>query len=318
MLTRTLLLSFAAALPLLLTAPTAAQETQCPALRESVAYEHRDVRENGLVGTYFSSTTRPGPALLVLGGSEGGVGGSAALGRAFAAQGYTVLGLAYFRAEGLPAHMEEVPLEYFDAAVEWLASQPEVDPERLGVYGVSKGGEAALLVASRNDRLRAVAAGVPSNVVWQNINRTDFTPRSSWTAGGAPLEYAPYDFSNGFTSIFALYNGTIESGAPAAAEIPVERINGPVLLISGREDTIWPSSRMSDLVMARLDANDFAFFHTHLAFDDAGHAAGGPPLAQTNEQFPDRMVGGTDEGNLAARREGWTNLICFFDRAFAR
>lgn len=319
MLTRKILLSVVAALPLLFNAPTAqAQEAACPALRAGVSFESRDVREGGLVGTFFTSAQARGPALLVLGGSEGGIGGSAALGRAFAAQGYTVLSLAYFGAEGLPANMQEVPLEYFDTAVEWLARQPQVDPERMGIYGVSKGGEASLLVGSRNPRLRAVAAGVPSHVVWQNINRQDFTPRSSWTANGAPLAYAPYDFSNGFTSIFALYNGTVERGAAAETAIPVERINGPVLLISGRQDTMWPSSRMSDLVMERLDANNFAFPHTHLAYDDAGHAAGGPPLARTNEQFPDRMVGGTDAGNLTARREGWTQLICFFDRALAR
>lgn len=315
----TLLLSLALALPLLCAAPSAhAQEATCPAPREAAAFQTRDVRENGLVGVYFSNGAQHGPALLVLGGSEGGINGARALGSAFAAQGYTVLALAYFGAPGLPDNMQEVPLEYFDTAIDWLARQPEVDPARMGIYGVSKGGEASLLIASRNPRLHAAAAGVPSNLVWQNINRQDFTPRSSWTASGHPLPFAPYDLSHGFTSIYALYNVTVEANtAPEAAQIAVENINGPVLLVSGRADTMWPSTHMSDQVIARLDAHHFRFPHTHIAFDNAGHAAGSPPQAHPNEQFPDRMVGGTDEGNLTARREGWQDVICFFDHALS-
>ncbi|MCX7357657.1 MAG: prolyl oligopeptidase family serine peptidase [Alphaproteobacteria bacterium] len=314
---RALILSLAITIPLITFDARAADIACSP--RPAAPFESRDVTDDGLVGIYFHGSSTPGPALLVLGGSEGGINGARSLGNAFAAQGYNVLALAYFGADGLPANMQEVPLEYFDRAADWLARQPEVDAERIGIYGVSKGGEASLLIASHNPRFRAVAAGVPSNVVWQNINRQDFTPRSSWTAGGQPLAYAPYDFSHGFTSIFALYNGTLENGStPADAIIPVERINGPVLLLSGREDTMWPSSRMSDAVIARLDANHFAFPHTHLAFDNAGHAVGSVPQAQTNQQYPDRIVGGTDEGNLAARREAWAALTCFFDRSLAR
>ncbi len=314
---RALILSLAVAIPLITHDAMATEPTCAP--RQAVAFESRDVAVDGLVGIYFHSSNTRGPALLVLGGSEGGINGARGLGSAFAAQGYNVLALAYFGADGLPANMQEVPLEYFDRAAEWLAAQPEVDGERVGIYGVSKGGEASLLVASHNPRFHAVAAGVPSNDAWQNLHRQDFTPRSSWTSGDQPLPYAPYDFSHGFTSIFALYNGTIENGsAPADAIIPVERINGPVLLLSGLEDTMWPSSRMSDLVIGRLDANNFAFPHTHLSFENAGHAVGSPPQAETNQQYPDRMVGGTDEGNLTARREAWAALICFFDQSLAR
>src|SRR5262245_36873236 len=69
---------------------------------------------------------------------------------------------------------------------------------------------------------------------------------------------------------------------------PTDARRRPALVISGRADTMRPSTRM-----ARLDANHFRFPHTHVAFDNAGHAAGSPPQAQTNPQFPDRMVGGT-------------------------
>jgi pimeloyl-ACP methyl ester carboxylesterase len=41
------------------------------------------------------------------------------------------------------------------------------------------------------------------------------------------------------------------------ATIRVERIQGPVLLISGRADRIWPSERLADIAFQRLQAHAF-------------------------------------------------------------
>src|SRR5688572_18837771 len=41
--------------------------------------------------------------------------------------------------------------------------------EQIGIAGVSKGGELALLLASEDPRIRAVLAFVPSSVVWQSL-----------------------------------------------------------------------------------------------------------------------------------------------------
>ncbi|HTU09832.1 MAG TPA: acyl-CoA thioester hydrolase/BAAT C-terminal domain-containing protein [Allosphingosinicella sp.] len=278
-----------------------------------------EVRANGLVAQYIRPN-RPGrhPALLILGGSEGGTEGVRRLAAPFAAQGYAVLALTYFGAEGVPQNLDQIPLEYFATGLAWLAARAEVDPARLGVYGISKGGEAALLVASRNPRVRATVAGVPSNVTWQGIIRPAWDNRSSWSEGGRPLPHLAYDFSRGFTSIYALYEGALANLAQHRdAEIPVERINGAVLLISGRADRLWPSSAMSDAVVARLRAHDFRFPVQHLAFDDAGHAASSPPALGASSQGPDSFVGGTVEGNARARAESWRATLCFLRDALA-
>jgi len=44
------------------------------------------------------------------------------------------------------------------AAVTWLASRPDVDPQRIGVVGLSMGGEEALGAAATDPRIRAVVA----------------------------------------------------------------------------------------------------------------------------------------------------------------
>jgi dienelactone hydrolase len=314
-----MLKSLLAAGLLLAATPAFAQPAAPQCSVADVATSAEEVHSDGLVAQYIHPT-RPGrhPALLILGGSEGGTAGVRQLAAPFAAQGYAVLALSYFGAEGVPQNLDQIPLEYFASGLRWLAARPEVDGARIGVFGISKGGEAALLVASRNPQIRATVAGVPSNVAWQGIIRPAWDNRSSWSEGGRPLPYLSYDFSHGFASILALYQGALATAAQHPdAEIPVERINGPVLLLSGRDDKLWPSSAMSDAVVARLRAHNFRFPVEHLAFADAGHAAASPPGHGHSSQGPDSFVGGTEAGNAAARAESWRATLCFFRTALS-
>jgi dienelactone hydrolase len=275
-----------------------------------------EVKADGLVGLYYAPP--PGvrrPAMLVLGGSEGGLYGAHYLGAPLARQGYAVLGLAYFGAPGLPANLQDIPLEYFTKALAWLKAQPGVDPDRIGVYGISKGGELALLLASRHPEIKAVIAGVPSSVVWQGINMTDFTPRSSFDEHGRPVPFLPYDTSRGFTSVLDLYQRSLaHAGEHPDALIPVEQINGAVLLISGGQDLIWPSNAMSDQVMARLDAKGFRYPHQHLNYPEAGHGAGAPPSDHPDGD-PLNQLGGTAEANAQARGDMWVKATAFLKAA---
>ena len=160
------------ALALLAPSGTAAAQTasQCAPAPE-IATVTQDVAQDGLVARFIRPEgPGPFPALLILGGSEGGSGGVRSLAAPFARQGYAVLALSYFKAEGLPPHLDRLPLEYFDRGLAWLSAQPSVDRSRIGIFGISKGAEAALLVATRHPEIRAVGAGSPSHVVWQGLS----------------------------------------------------------------------------------------------------------------------------------------------------
>ncbi|MCW3846337.1 prolyl oligopeptidase family serine peptidase [Sphingomonas sp. LB-2] len=290
--------------------PAAATQAQTVATPAGIP-----VREQGLVATWYPPASgKRGPTLLVLGGSEGGEEGGKRLGEAFARQGYGVLALAYFKADGLPQQLQEIPLEYFDTAVAWLVRQPLADPKRIAIYGISKGGETALLVASRRPEIKAVIAVVPSSVVWQGINFADYTSvKSSFSLNGQPVPYIPYDTSAPFTGVYDLYLRSLKfAGEHPDAAIPVERIGGPVLLLSGRADTLWPSSAMADQVMARLDARGFRYPHRHIAYPDAGHAGAIPPDdGHGRPATAFNALGGTTEGNAAARADSWKQALAF-------
>jgi fermentation-respiration switch protein FrsA (DUF1100 family) len=147
----------------------------------------REVSASGLRGHLYEPP-EPGrhPAIVVLGGSEGGQDDNEAA--LLSSHGYTTLALAYFGAEGLPDHLADVPLEYFRKAVDWLTAQASVDPSRLGVFGGSKGGELALLLAARFPEFKAIVARSPSHVVWEGIGRKS----SSWSYDNAPIPFVPF------------------------------------------------------------------------------------------------------------------------------
>ena len=83
--------------------------------------------------------------------------------------------------------------------------------------------------------------------------------------------------------------------ALAAAAIPVEKIGGPVLLVSGEEDQIWPAARLSEMVVGHLRANRHPFAYEHLRYEGAGHMILPPGLGRfSTPPFLEMAVGQAD------------------------
>lgn len=270
------------------------------------------VRDDGLVATWYAPAKKA-PVILVLGGSECGEKGGRYLAENIASQGFGALALAYCGTENLPPAIQNIPLEYFGKAIDWLAKQPLADKDHIGIYGSSIGGETALVVAARDPRLKAVVAGAPSSVVWQGFDPRDYSSIApTYLLDGKAVPYLPYDMSKAFTSVLDLYQRSLDTlPTHPDAIIPVENINGPVLLISGKADALWPSTAMSGQVMARLEAKHFRFPHDHVAYDNAGHVAPIPP-SDNPALKPLEGLGGTPDGNALARADAWKRTLAFF------
>lgn len=227
--------------------------TQLGATQVRAAASPIEVSGQPFVARYSAPSgdaTRPG--VLVLGGSEGGIPDR--LAAPLIEAGMPVLSLAYFKAPGLPAELEKIPLEYFEPAKHWLLAQPGVDPERLIVVAWSKGAELALLLAARDPRIQRVLAVAPSSVVWAGILEDwSKVPDSSWTEHGKPLAHVPFRPSGEVKGLLDLYTQSLANRDDAqAADIPVERITADVILLTGAEDEIWPSPAMASSVCTRM------------------------------------------------------------------
>lgn len=274
------------------------------------------VRQDGLVAEFFSPKGRGAlPGILVLGGSDGGIGYARRLGRRLARRGYGVLSVAYFQAKGLPRTLEEVPLETFERALDWLRRHQRIDPDRIGLFGPSKGAEAALLIAGCDSRVTCVVAAAPSSVVWQSLNYRSprATPKSSWTKDGTALPFVAYDRGQRFTSVAAMYASCLDRAEQdPAVRIPVERIRGPVLLFSGDRDELWPSRRMAEEVLSRLADRSRA---EHVCYAGAGHLV----FPIFSKRFLlmgvvlGRLFGGSLRANAAARRDCLRRTLSFFE-----
>jgi uncharacterized protein len=222
----------------------------------------------------------PKKAVILLGGSEGGKGWSNDQQRVklLVDEGYFVVSLAYFAAEGLPSRQRRIPLECFAGVFDWLSRQEGVIPDDYAVIGASRGAELALLLASRYPQVTAVVALAPSSVVFPGppTNPLDALvgQHSAWSCGGTELPFVPMPYSlttlkglltNQRTRMFA--EALRNASAVTDAAIPVERAKAALLLISFTHDQIWPSALMAGQIMDRLIAANFSFPYQHIAYE---------------------------------------------------
>jgi hypothetical protein len=118
---------------------------------------------------YYPKNKQNLPLIIMLGGSDGGIRQVDDRAKIISSHGYAVLALGYFGMENLPKNLERIPVEYFFNSINWAKEKQFIDTNKIVILGFSKGGEAALLVASIRRDIKGAIAFVPSNVRWQGI-----------------------------------------------------------------------------------------------------------------------------------------------------
>jgi hypothetical protein len=199
--------------------------------------------------------------------------------RFFAQHGAHGMALRWFGGRGQPGGICEIPIEVFVRALDRLSEEPV---DRLAVVGLSKGAEAALLLACVDARIDLTVAISPPSVVWANVGPGldgKVSPyRSSWTWQGEPLPFVPYDDSwtpaeaGGPIAYRTLYEQSlaVHPEAAQAAAIPIEDAAGDLLLVAGSDDEVWPSVSSARALSQRRVACDRqveVLLHEH-----AGHS----------------------------------------------
>lgn len=278
------------------------------------------LRRAGFVGQYFApAVPARRPAVVVWGGSEGGLGSSGRWAALLASHGTPALALAYFDETGLPCSLNDIPLEYFAKAIRWLRTQPSVDPTRIWVLSASRGTEAELLTAAAWPKLlHGIVAGAPSSIGYGAFTG-QCAPRGdvAWTLRGRPIAHAtigaPTLNPNGSLDDRAEFQATLGTPTTQAAAIPIRRFRGPALLISGGDDQIWPSDTYANQIMHELRTDPSR--HEHLNYPGAGHIVLGipsvPPATNESAGRTTIALGGTASADDAAHRADWPEMIRF-------
>ncbi|MEL6110719.1 MAG: acyl-CoA thioester hydrolase/BAAT C-terminal domain-containing protein, partial [Planctomycetota bacterium] len=258
------------------------------------------------------------PVVIALGGSEGGDSAARSIAPKLAARGFACIGLPYYspawgnqrqQFPGLPRAFAEIPLETLEDIVAWIETQEDLDSDRIALYGVSKGAEMALAAASRIDRFVAIAAIVPSDVIWEGWGVAKTTSSFSWR--GKPLPFVPYlgmgnEFAKSGRGQAVRIRLPHDAGRLAnperveAASIQVESIQCPVFVVGGDEDNTWDSGGMARNISERRLA---AKLETEvIVSQEAGHQLSG--TAYTN----------LSPANAEVRSKAFPALIKFLSR----
>ncbi|MEL6723573.1 MAG: acyl-CoA thioesterase/BAAT N-terminal domain-containing protein [Pseudomonadota bacterium] len=201
----------------------------------------------------------PYPVIFVLGGSEGNDFAARNMAPHFASRGYMAVGVPYYspawgdqpqQIPGLPRAFAELPVDYLESLTEYVKTLDDSDPNRMGIWGVSKGAEYALLAGERIGDYAAIAAIVPTDVVWEGWGAGRIVSSFSWR--GEPLPFVPYkgmdeEFQKPTPSLRIPHDAgrAANPDRVEAARIKVEEIPVPLFIVGGDEDTVWGSGPMA-------------------------------------------------------------------------
>lgn len=290
---------------------------------EKIELDHDDIKGN----LYAPAAPGSYPSVMILSGSDGGNEAHAA--SYLAGKGYLVLALSYFNDEGLNEHLEKVDLAYFKRAADYL-SHHEKSNGKVNLAGYSKGAELALLLGSVFNCFQSIVAGSASNYVTSGMKGGIFAPVPGWMLDGEALPYLKMKFpvSFMFSTIknyirkrpmyfLEIWKKSLGRKSVSEYKIRVDKIDAPLLIISGGDDMLWPSGNFNDEIQKeRNNENDI-----YLSYKKAGHFISFPysfyqSPANVHMDLDGMIInfGGTKHENAQAAEDSLGKILAFLEQ----
>ncbi|KAM4631899.1 acyl-coenzyme A amino acid N-acyltransferase 2-like [Discoglossus pictus] len=204
--------------------------------------ERTPIKDGRIRGTLFCPPGQgPFPGIIDLFGGAGGlVEYRASL---LASRGFVVLALAYVAYDDLPRSFQKLELEYFEEAADLLLRHPKVSRPKVGVLGVSKGAEIALVIASY---LPQIGATVSINGTCSLYGSTFYSKGNIILKGTAYNQEKMFITEEGLLQTAGLYDEITNSW------IPVEKALGHILLVAGEADKYYNSKAFAKQALDRM------------------------------------------------------------------
>lgn len=273
-----------------------------------------------MVGAIFEPDSEARGSVVVLSGSGGGIPDGYA--ERLADAGLRSFALAYFGLPGLPSALVEIAVEDLERGIAWFSTK-HAGGGPVDLMGSSKGAELALVLgAYLGDRVRRIVAVAPTSVAWYGLDQSDpsVAGRPSWTCRGAPVPFLPYAetvqplFGTDGIRVDVCYE--LSHYGPSDVEkatIPVEQCRGPILLLSGSDDHMWPAAIFADRVVERMSRAGGGGEVVNKVYAGAGHAFLHREFFANvgNDGRPLLDFGGTVSADEAARADAWPRIVSF-------
>ena len=238
------------------------------------------VKQNGFEGELYTGDGTKNKVVIVMSGSNGGMRLTKQEASFYHKNGIPALALALFKTNQTGKFLDRVPVEYVENAIKWLKEQGY---QKIGIDGMSKGSEMALLAASMFPELSCVIARVPSYFVSEGLSGKGLAKEPSgtscWSYKGKEIPYAPYNKRT--FDILKMFKEEKElriirfnrdKNVTPETVIPVENIKAPILLLSSKNDEVWPSYESSICIENRLRDKAFSYPVKHIAYEHMSHA----------------------------------------------
>ncbi|XP_038621623.1 putative acyl-coenzyme A thioesterase 6 [Tachyglossus aculeatus] len=207
------------------------------------------VRQGSVRATLFLPPgAGPFPGVIDLFGTGGGLCEYRA--SLLSGHGFATLALAYFKFEDLPEEINDLDLEYFEEAVDYMLQHPKVKGPGVGLLGFSKGGDLCLSMASF---LKGIAATVLINACVANTMGT--LTYKGRTLPGLSFDLARVKMTeSGLLDLLDIWENPL--GEPHRQTlIPIEKAEGPFLFIFGQDDRNWRSGFFANAASRRLQSH---------------------------------------------------------------
>ncbi|XP_038968231.1 acyl-CoA thioesterase 3 isoform X1 [Rattus norvegicus] len=230
-----------------------------------------------------------------------------------AGKGFAVMALAYYNYDDLPKDVDIIHLEYFEEAVNYLLSHPQVKGSGVGVLGISKGGELGFAMATF---LKNITAAVIINGSVANVGGTlQYRDETILPVGMSTKRIKR--IKDGLKDIVDALNNPLE-GADQKSLIPVERSDTTFLFLVGQDDHNWKSEFYAREASKRLQAHGKEKPQI-ICYPETGHYIEPPyfPLckASLHSLVGGPVIwGGEPRAHAMAQVDAWQQLQTFFHK----
>lgn len=261
--------------------------------------EHFNWKEHGFVGHLAEPDGGSDKAVIVIMGGEQSLLPGIKFAERFADYGITGLAVSLFGAEGLPEGVDQIPLDMFIPAVDYLKRIKKI--EHISVYGQSMGSIFAVLVAQYIGGIENLIMVSPTHVPFEGTrDKKSMSGRSVATFQGKDIPFVPVDFSSIKASRYykhpdadyrvmgmwiAYHNAYQNKATEKAAWLHLEKTNARILLIAGAEDEAWPAEYSVKALKKYLDEQSYEKEVKVILYPHGSHLNGLMPNRQREKRL---------------------------------